>query len=88
MALWRETADHSLQQGFSENLSCKLRAIDAGIQDGLSIDQDIFDAFRISNRIGEGSFINDRAGIEDDDVGGIARLQQPSALESERLGGF
>ena len=75
-----------MEAGLSEHLPGKRRAIDAGIQNNVPIDQHISDAFWILHWIGECSFVDDRLRIEDDDVREIARLQQASTLESENFG--
>jgi hypothetical protein len=63
-----------LDTGSAEHLSGKRALVTAGVQHNVSIDQDIFDTYRELNRIDKRSLVDDRVGIENDNIRKVARL--------------
>ena len=75
-----------LRAGLAQDPSSAYLANLAGVENQLSIDQHLLDAFGKLDGIDEGPLVEDRAGIEDDDVGEVSGGQQTAALEAKHLG--
>src|SRR5690348_6682241 len=69
--------------GAGEDTARRRASVPAAGEDTDAVDPDIADARRELVRISEGGAVGDGGGVEDDDVGGVAREQQAAVAQAE-----